>query len=199
MAGTNPADHRKKWDKSHFDKLASEKLEEELKNIRKAREGVNAKRALLQARDYKINLESNLNRSQVITKTGPGSSQAGYYCEVCDCVIKDSINYLDHVNGKKHQRNLGMSMRIKRSTLDDVKGRFSKIKKDNEMVPEEYSLEERRKALVEEEEKAKAYKKEHKQAKKRKFERRDDTDLDGDLDVAATMGFANFGSSKKPC
>ena len=26
----------------------------------------------------------------------------------------------DHINGKKHQRNLGMSMRVERSTLDQV-------------------------------------------------------------------------------
>ena len=34
--------------------------------------------------------------------------------------MKDSLTYLDHINGKKHQRNLGMSMRIERSSLDQV-------------------------------------------------------------------------------
>lgn len=39
--------------------------------------------------------------------------------------MKDSINFLDHINGKNHQRNIGMSMKVKKSSLDDVKARFA--------------------------------------------------------------------------
>ena len=204
------ADHRRKWDRAYFEKLADQRSTEELEALRNARtEKETVKRQPLKAREYtvlcpipyhfnyffsvQIDLESNLNKSQVIAKTGPGSSQAGYYCEVCDCVVKDSINYLDHINGKKHQRNLGMSMRIKRSTLDEVKSRFSMHKKAQEQKAQEYSLDERMKQIAEEEEKMKAYRREKKKERKRKAE---DPDM-LDEDVAAAMGFGGFGSSKQ--
>ncbi len=39
---------------------------------------------------------------------------------MCDCFLKDSLTYLDHINGKKHQRYLGYSMRIEKSTTEEV-------------------------------------------------------------------------------
>jgi DNA-binding transcriptional MerR regulator len=72
---------------------------------------------------------------------------------VCDCVVKDSINFLDHINGKKHQRNLGMSMKVERSSLDQVKKRFEMNKRKEDDKKKEYDFEERIKELKEEVEK----------------------------------------------
>jgi hypothetical protein len=38
-------------------------------------------------------------QNQVIGLNTPLSQQAGYYCSVCDCVLRDSQSYLDHING----------------------------------------------------------------------------------------------------
>nr|XP_034959350.1 zinc finger matrin-type protein 2 isoform X1 [Zootoca vivipara] len=187
-------DFRRKWDKDEYEKLAEKRLTEE----REKKDGKPVqpvKRELLRHRDYKVDLESKLGKTIVITKTTPQSEMGGYYCNVCDCVVKDSINFLDHINGKKHQRNLGMSMRVERSTLDQVKKRFEVNKKKMEEKQKDYDFEERMKELREEEEKAKAYKKEKQREKKRRAE--EDLTFEEDDEMAAVMGFSGFGSTKK--
>ena len=53
----------------------------------------------------------------------------GYHCTVCDCILRDSMTWLDHLNGKKHQRNLGMSMRVKNVGVETVKAKLAAKKR----------------------------------------------------------------------
>jgi hypothetical protein len=48
-------------------------------------------------------LESAIGKTQVV-QGGPNGRAPGFYCKICDCVLKDSTSYLDHKNGKKRKR-----------------------------------------------------------------------------------------------
>ena len=151
-------DHfRRTWDAKEFEEKAKKRLEEDLALLEenifdKPKSEEVIRREKLKARDYAVDLNSRLGKSQVITKTTPLQEQGGYYCNVCDCVVKDSINFLDHINGKKHQRNMGMSMKVERSTLDQVKNRFAfnKKKKEDDQKKKEYDFDAKIKELEEE-------------------------------------------------
>lgn len=193
-------DHRRKWNREEYEKLAEERKREEREaeeDEDKKKKGPPIKRELLKQRDYKIDLDSKLGKSIVINKNTPTSQSGGYYCNVCDCVVKDSINFLDHINGKKHQRNLGMSMRIERSTLDAVKQRFNVNKKKMEEKKKEYDMASRIQEIAEEEEKLREYRKEKRKENKRKAEEMLEEANEQKSELSAIMGFSGFGSKKK--
>lgn len=193
-----PDDHRRKWDRAQYERIAQDRIKT-LKKEGSPGDDVPATRELLKRRDYKVDLDSKLGKSVVISKTTPTSQSGGYYCNVCDCVVKDSINFLDHINGKKHQRNLGMSMKVERSSLDQVKSRFQTNKKKMEEKQKDYELDVKVKEAKEEEERYKEYKKDKRKDRKRKADEESEFEAtDGiDDDMAAIMGFKGFGSGKK--
>lgn len=191
-----PDDHRRKWDRKEYERKAQDRVKA-TKEEDQSEDGP-VSRELLKRRDYKVDLDSKLGKSVVISKTTPSSQSGGYYCNVCDCVVKDSINFLDHINGKKHQRNLGMSMKVERSSLDQVKERFQKNKKKMEEKQKDYELDVKVREAKEEEDRYKEYKREKRKDRKRKAE--DDVDEESagmSSEMAAIMGFAGFGGAKK--
>lgn len=194
-----PDDHRRKWDREEYEKLAEERkqAEKDLKDdAERKKKGPPVKREMLKTREYKVDLDSKLGKSIVINKNTPTSQSGGYYCNVCDCVVKDSINFLDHINGKKHQRNLGMSMKVERSSLDAVKKRFEINKKKMDEKKKDYDLQARLSEIAEEEEKLKEYRRE-KRKEKRKHEEMGEEEMDMPSEMASIMGFSGFGGSKK--
>lgn len=197
-----PDDHRRKWDRNQYERLAQDRMRgpgNEAKD-----DEATAPKELLKRREYKVDLDSNLGKSVIVSNTPTTAQTAGYYCKACDSVVKDSINFLDHINGKKHQRNLGMSMKVERSSLDQVKERFQSNKKKLEAKQKDYVLESRVQEAKEEEDRYKEYRREKKKDRKRKTDDRADEEQPGtsnaaDMDMAAMMGFAGFGGSKKKC
>lgn len=75
-----------------------------------------------------LSLTSTLGKSTLVTSTTPLSQRGGFYCDVCLCLLKDSQTYLDHINGRKHQKKLGMTMKVERVGVEGVKDRLEELK-----------------------------------------------------------------------
>eukprot|EP01135_Chromosphaera_perkinsii_P004367 Nk52_evm18s279 gene=Nk52_evmTU18s279 len=126
---------RRTWDKEKYEALAKERVEREEGELEAKGKSAAAKSTPAQAtetlrqRTEEINLTKELGKTKVISQTATRAEQGGFYCETCDSLLKDSIAYLDHINGRKHQKNLGMSMKVERSSLEEVKAKLLELKK----------------------------------------------------------------------
>jgi U4/U6.U5 tri-snRNP component SNU23 len=165
---------RRTWDKDFYEKRARDRAEQgddyvegdsgpaakmkraTKEEFRAAEDGAagpaGSQRAFLKSRTGKIDLEEKVGKIEVINPTSAGDLRgAGFWCETCSCLLKDSASYLDHINGKKRkryfrlttgfiihaplhmmisdQRALGFSMRVERADVDTVKSRLEALKK----------------------------------------------------------------------
>ena len=141
---------RRTWDKDHYEQKAAWRAEneeygreeegaevgprsdkEEFKGAVEGTSGpMGSNRAFLSARATKISADKEVGKVKVVTaqqmEVGDG---AGFYCEVCKCLLKDDRAYLNHVNGKNHQRALGFSMRVERAAVSSVKDKLKGLKR----------------------------------------------------------------------
>lgn len=124
-----------------------------------------SQRTYLQKRGVELNLEKGLNVRSVVTAHTIKPLQGGYWCSVCECLLKDSSTYLDHVNGRRHNRNLGMTMKVEKIGLDRIKDKLQSLKKTSDAVEPE-DIAKRIAAIEEAEEEKKRRKKEKKKRKK---------------------------------
>lgn len=115
---------RRTWDKELFEQKAKERSErgddEVDKNGKTAKQSreefkaaasdaagpMGSSRAFLKAREQQVELDSKVGKVEIITVTNDEPARgAGFWCEVCSCLLKDSASYLDHINGKKRESN----------------------------------------------------------------------------------------------
>merc|ERR1712129_1552 len=95
----------------------------------KRHRGAIVKRDLLRPHNEGLNVRDKIGERKEITESSSAEDRSAWYCADCKCQLKDSHTYLDHINGKKHQRVLGMSMRVEDSTLQQVRNRLEMHKK----------------------------------------------------------------------
>lgn len=200
---------RRTWDKEEFEKKAAEREKEEdeaeesaLDIKRRKRlerdplhQGLIVQRANLQGRGHELQLDAKLGKSQIVSQQTPLSQQAGYYCSVCDCILRDSASYLDHINGKWHNRALGMSMRVERVSVDKVRKKFEALKKAREDGSSDaYAPDGFERAVQQQKEAEERQKQDRRDRKRRKRddEPEEDEDEEGDPNMMALMGFGGF-------
>ncbi|KAA6397657.1 MAG: putative Zinc finger matrin-type protein [Streblomastix strix] len=87
--------------------------------------------AFLRLREEKVDLTSGLGRTIMVTTSTDKRNSGGYFCEVCQCTLKDSVAWLDHINGERHQAKQGMSMKVEAASLDSVKAKLAKLSQQN--------------------------------------------------------------------
>jgi U4/U6.U5 tri-snRNP component SNU23 len=186
-----------------------------------------SKRAFLQARRGKIDdIDSKVGTTEIVSeevaatvtvpKDGVVKTGVGWQCKVCDCFLKDSLTYLDHINGRRHQKKLGFTMRVERSTKDQLKAKLSQLARNREEEEKRSQFDETAedfhdivKAKDEEARQKKEERRRKRQERKKRagvvqeekeVEEQDEEEVVEaaiDPSMAAMMGFSGFGGGNK--
>lgn len=209
---------RRQWDKAHYAALAGERKavdediadqEAENERLRKSRP---VQRAPLQrdAAREKVGamIDATVNKRKMMSAkdvAAPGGGGA-FRCDVTGKTFHDSLTYLDHINGKKYQREKGQNMRAERATLETVKGALKRAA-DRKLIssaPKTFKrLDERMEEAREQEENHKRQRRDYRERKREEEKRQFDESMQAQLDpeaaaMAEMMGMPmGFGSSKK--
>jgi len=162
---------RKSWDKDFYIEKAKNHIMFGPERIGKRKDPViplpASQRTFLQQRKQNMDLDKHLGEHRVVTTHTIKPMQGGYWCSVCECLLKDSATYLDHVNGRRHNRNLGMNMKVEKIGVDRIKDKLRSMKKEPEAV-DPVDIAARIQMLEEEQEEKKRRKKEKKRKNKKK-------------------------------
>ncbi|CCM00061.1 uncharacterized protein FIBRA_02088 [Fibroporia radiculosa] len=212
-------DFRKKWDKDEYTEKARQRDQEEKERMKeneeRMKQGKKPRRGhkedlpkpteLMKRREGSLDLDKNLNKTMVVQNAGTrGPGVPGFYCETCNRTYKDSIGYLDHLNGRAHLRALGQTTRIERSTVEQVRARIAYLREKTREASsaKSFDFEQRLAEVREREATLRAEKKAAKKAvrEQARVELAKDTAAgqnEAENDMMTMMGFSGFGTSKK--
>ena len=66
----------------------------------------------MRQREGSLELDKNVNKTMIVS----GTTGTGFYCDVCKRTNKDSVAYLDHINGRSRQSLTFPSLRSRPSS-----------------------------------------------------------------------------------
>lgn len=120
---------RRTWDDETFTQRAKQRaaLEEEGVPRRKVPFVPAAERVELAPRapGERFDADTIAGSSVVIPDGALKSEAGGFYCRNCDVLSHDSSAHQNHMNSRAHQAVMGISMRVKRSSAEDVRRAFA--------------------------------------------------------------------------
>ncbi|KAK4538867.1 hypothetical protein RGQ29_032301 [Quercus rubra] len=127
-AGVGPS--RRTWDVEEYtakarerDRTDRERAQENEERIRKAR-------------SHPLNLDKDVGKTLMVDNSQDSRRGAGYYCEMCRKTFKDSIGYLDHINGRGHLRRLGQTQFVEKSSVEAVRKRIAMLLEKKKIAKE---------------------------------------------------------------
>lgn len=112
--GSGVGPNRRKWDVEAYsekarerDREEKERAQENEERLRKGQKPLQRRRRedlpnpteTLKARESDLEIAKNQGKTLMVDNQS-GRKGPGFYCEVCSRTFKDSIGYLDHVNGR---------------------------------------------------------------------------------------------------
>jgi U4/U6.U5 tri-snRNP component SNU23 len=116
---------RRVWDKQFFKEQYEAGITQPLGASKKV---VRAATESLKQRTEEVSIEERVNEKRIVTNSTVKNLQGGFYCETCDCLLKDSTAYLDHINGRSHNRLLGMTMNVEQVSVERVIEKMKRIR-----------------------------------------------------------------------
>lgn len=147
-----------------------------------------------------------IGKTQVIEKEVKSGSSSksishGFHCQTCKASFTSSDAFLDHCNGRVHQKNLGLSSKVERvDEVDRVKARLQQLTQKRqaaEQVIESKSTVHFERKLDEAHEDSERLKEDRKLRKKQKKNIKAEEQIEvecesSENDMMATMGFKSF-------
>lgn len=87
-----------------------------------------------------LRVETNSKVNSVIPTVAVGTSkmtkpiQSDFYCDLCQVQSTNLSAHYDHLNSKRHQKAAGFTLKVQRSTLDQVLAKLEELKKEHARI-----------------------------------------------------------------
>lgn len=186
-SGGGDTDFRKTYDRDEYARRAKERETKEREEGKARYEAKlqgktyhapasdKAELGQVEARTHRIDVASRIGRTELVSGNAGGGKRGktgGFYCEICDITLKNSIELAEHYNHPGHLRRAGLELSVKRATLEDVRERLrylSRKRKEEsrvEVLDLDTRLDERRAQEEKEREEKRRKRNEKRRAKK---------------------------------